>query len=114
MIHKNKTTTSLIPKEDEQASTLVTDTGTSINTSIDGTLYVSPWSSGSFTTIDGAYSMKHKFLDVGSNKYDAKDVSAMESITDAQWVTLMRKHVQLFIEDKELTNFLMEDALRNK
>lgn len=50
----------------------------------------------------------------GSRSVAARNVSEIESVTNAQWVTLLRKHIKLFVTDRELTDFLMEDSLKDK
>jgi hypothetical protein len=51
---------------------------------------------------------------VGSRKKSASNVSDNPSLSDKQWMTLLRKHIQLYVTDNELTDFLMEDALKEK
>jgi hypothetical protein len=55
-----------------------------------------------------------KVWSVGSRSLSAQNASEIESITDIQWMTLLRKHIKLFVTDKELTDFLMEDSLKEK
>ena len=55
-----------------------------------------------------------KVWSVGSRKSISENVSDNKSVSDNQWMSLLRKHIQLYVTDKELTDFLMEDALKDK
>lgn len=55
-----------------------------------------------------------KIYSIGSEKIGSRNISTTDSVTDKQWMSLLRKHIQLYMTDKELTDFLMEDALKEK
>ena len=59
----------------------------------------------------GSVSMQITHDDFHTIKHN---VSANPGVTDQQWISLLRKKIELRMSDKELTDFLMEDALKNK
>ena len=98
--------------------------GNIINTTSNGTFTSITVSEppGSFTIGPGTHQINgtfqslvpEKIYSIGSEKIGSRNISTTDSVTDKQWMSLLRKYIQLYVTDKELTDFLMEDALKEK